>query len=425
MNDFSARNNGFALVSSLIILTILTLLVITAASRNTMDELMAGNQRDSVNAMVVAESGIEAGYAVIRKDHVKAGEFQTTDLQPYISSPLLYESVSGGTYSVTLPQVTTNGVVMNSLGNFTGAEREIEIHMEIDGEELSQHAILTNRDINALSGTPQVTGPVANIHSNADIYIQGNPNIAGDVTASGTVSATGNPSIGGNESSGADVVEIPHVYPPDFRPFATVVMTNNCKVETPQGGMIANLSGGGTWSGWSCLVNQKWMMSGNVHPGLAHEFYYVEGNVELAGNPGGIWYASFVAEGYIKVSGNAEYRSWGSGAGNDTGDYVANEILFLAGNDLMIQGTPSQIFRGIMAAHMEIHVSGNVFLEGSLVAENGLHGMGQEVQSGQTVVDLVVDNNSFEGNMTIVATPTGLIGGGNPAKMTAWRELLH
>ncbi len=390
-----------------------------------MNELMAGNQRDSVNAMVVAESGIEAGYAAVRKDYVKAGEFLTTDLQPFISSPILYESVSGGTYSVTFPEVNTGYVVMNSLGDFSGAEREIEVVIQIDGEALSQHAILTNRDINALSGTPQVTGPVANIHSNADIYIQGNPDIAGNVTASGTVSATGSPAIGGNESSGVDVVEIPHVYPPDYRPFATVVMTPNCHVETPEGNMIVNLAGGGTWAGWSCLVNQKWTMSGNVQPDLMHEFYYIEGNLELQGNPNGIWYASFVAEGYIWVSGNADYRPWGSGAGNNTGDYVANEILFLAGNDLMIQGTPSQIFTGIMAAHMELHVSGNVTIQGSLVAENGLHSMGQEVESGQTVVDLVVDNNSFEGNMTIVANLTGLIGGGNPAKMTAWRELLY
>ncbi|NNJ78094.1 MAG: hypothetical protein HKP19_02435 [Xanthomonadales bacterium] len=74
---------------------------------------------------------------------------------------------------------------------------------------------------------------------------------------------------------------------------------------------------------------------------------------------------------------------------------------------------------------MELHVSGNVFLQGSLVAENGLHGMGQEVENGQTVVDLVVDSNSFEGNMTIVGSPMGLIGGGHPMIVTAWRELLH
>ena len=58
-----------------------------------------------------------------------------------------------------------------------------------------------------------------------------------------------------------------------------------------------------------------------------------------------------------------------------------------------------------------------------IVAENGLHGAGQQVTTGQAVVDLVAENE-FEGSMVMDANGTAIIGGSNPVKVTAWRELV-
>lgn len=63
-------------------------------------------------------------------------------------------------------------------------------------------------------------------------------------------------------------------------------------------------------------------------------------------------------------------------------------------------------------------------MTGSIVAENGRHGMGQEVTTGQQVVDLVTVN-SIEGSMYMDASGTASLGGANPVKVTAWRELVH
>jgi hypothetical protein len=416
------KDTGFVLVSALILLTCLSLIVVTVTFRNTGNEVMAANQRDSVRAMTIAESGIEAGFALIRRDYVKLRQFVVDDLAPYGGSPLLAESIAGGAYSLTVPVINPDYVVISSLGDTTGAERHIEVVLEIDGNATSRYAILTEDDINALQGDPEFTGPFANIHSNSDILIEGSPDVSGTVSATGTVTIHGNPSIGA-EISGAARVDIPHVYPPAYRDYATIVFTPDCIVEQADGTAITDLSNGGTWNGWTCEVGERWVMSGNVPGELYEAFYYVEGNISLEGNPNGIWYGTFVAEGYISVSGTADYRPWGSKAGNNTGDHSANEVLFLAGNDLMVVGTPAQDLNGILAAHMEVHLSGNPTVAGSIVAENGLHGAGQEVTTGQAVVDLVVENE-FEGSMVMDASGTAIIGGGNPVKVSAWRELV-
>ncbi|MBT8064714.1 MAG: hypothetical protein KJN94_06820, partial [Gammaproteobacteria bacterium] len=332
-------------------------------------------------------------------------------------------SVSGGSFTVTVPVIDTHHVIMNSLGNVSGAEREIEIILEIDANATFQYAILTEEDIDALEGNPTIVGPYANIHSNSNVIVQGSPIVSGTVSATGSVVASGNKDIGA-QVSGAARVDIPHVYPPEYEQYATYVFTPDCLVQNSAGVTIANLGGGQRWHGWECSVNGYWAMSGNVHGELMEAFYYVKGNVKLLGNPNGTWYATIVAEGYIDVSGNAEYKPWGSKAGNNTGDHSANEILFLAGNDLRITGNPDQQFNGILAAHMEVQVAGNPFLQGSIVAENGLHAMGQEATNGQAVVDLVTQN-SIEGSMNMNAYGTAVIGGGNPVKVTGWRELVH
>jgi hypothetical protein len=72
---------------------------------------------------------------------------------------------------------------------------------------------------------------------------------------------------------------------------------------------------------------------------------------------------------------------------------------------------------------MEVGMSGNVEHTGTILAENGLHGMGQEVTTGQTYRDIVSEND-FTGNLTINGTGTGL-GAIKQLTALAWRELIH
>jgi cytoskeletal protein CcmA (bactofilin family) len=312
-------------------------------------------------------------------------------------------------------------VIMKSLGTVNGAEREIEVVMEMKPGGSAEYAILTQDDINSISGNPIITGPYADIHSNADVIISGEPQISGAVTAVGEVIVSSNPDIEGGMESGAAAIELPHIYPPEYFDYRTVLFSADCRVLNAAGAELFNASSG-KWHGWDCSSGDKWTLSVSDPGDMYHGFYYVEGNVVISGSPTGSWWdASFVTEGYIEVSGNPWIRPWGSQPLNDTGNAIANEILFYAGNDLKINGNSEQQFQGILATHMEIMVSGNPYLEGTIVAENGA---GQEITTGQLVKNLV-DQNMFNGNMYLNATGSALFGSGKQLTVTAWRELVN
>jgi hypothetical protein len=445
------RNRGAVLASTLIILVSLTLIAVTLAYRNTMDELMAANQRDAVNAMAIADSGIEEAFGIVKNNHVVNQQF-TNDLY-LLDWEVADSSLSGGEYQVTVVSCrdvdhldpssiyrtcinfdpvaepdTFEQVILKSIGTVNGAEREIEIVLEMQsaGTAIGQFAILTQEDINSISGNPIIYGPHADVHANADIIISGDPIIAGTVSAVGNIDISGNPTTGG-EVNGAGVVPIPAIVPTEYKTYATTIFTPDCKILRKVSGSfseIADLSSGDKWRGWDCSVNDKWTMSDSAPAGgLSSEFYYIEGNMVISGGPTGAWYASFVAEGYIEISGNPFFIPWASHPENDTGDPVANEILFFAGNDLKINGNPEQEFIGLLATHMEIQVSGNPFVIGAIIAENGA---GQEQQSGQEVKN-IVDKNEFNGNMTMNAAGVEMfnVGATKELTVTAWRELVY
>ena len=421
------KNSGIVLASVLVILVSLTLVALTVAQRNTMDEMMAANQRDGANALTIAESGIEAGFALVKNNYVH-NQAMKDELLQLPNNILSQDSVSGGNYLVTvIDGVADDGVVtLNSLGDFNGGVREIEIVMGMLHPGKAAYAILTSADIDGLSGSAQINGPSADVHSNSDIYV-GNlnsPGVAGTVSASGTVTAQDPTDIAGGTVNGAAQVEIPHVYPPDYLQYATVIFTADCKVMSPSGELWADIPGNGEWHGWKCNPGDYWnLSSNNPADGFFDGFYYVHGNVWINGGPDTEWPITIVTEGNIELQGNPVFVPWGSVPPNDTGDAVANEILFLAGNDIEVRGTAGATTTGIIAAHMEVSMSGNVNHTGSVLAENGLHGMGQEVTTGQAITDLAW-GNSFTGNLTINGSGTGL---GNIKQLTAtaWRELVH
>ena len=421
------KNRGIVLGGVLIILVSLTLVALTVTQRNTIDEKMAANRRDALNAMTISESGIEAGFALVKNNYVQ-GQEMTDELYELPGNVLSQDSISAGSYLVTVIDGIPNDgkATLNSVGNFNGGVREIEIVVGMRQPGRGAYAILTSDRINSIDGSATVTGPNADVHSNSDVEI-GNLSgggIDGAVSAAGTVTAHDPDQVTGGSVSGAAQVEIPHVYPPDYLQYATVIFTADCRVMSPGGVEWANIPGNGDWHGWKCKPNDSWdLSSSNPADGHFSGFYYIHSNIDITGGPAGEWAVTFVTEGYISISGNPVFRPWGSLPANDTGDAEANEILFLAGNDIDLRGTSSAEFSGIVAAHMEVSMSGNVTHTGSVLAENGAYGMGQEITTDHTYRDIVAAN-SFTGNVTINGTGTGL-GAIKQLTALAWRELIH
>lgn len=413
------RQKGTVLIIALSLLLPLTLLGAALAERGMLEEKMSASHRNASLAFMVAESGVERALLVLQgtggaddgfDDELKAGG----DLG------LNSLSIGSGTVTVTLHDNDDGDgksnhdadgrVILRAVGSALTGRRRVELLLRRSAPP-PQQAILTEKHLE-LAGDFSLSGSYANIHSNTSIRLTGHPTVDGEVSTTGTITMNGGSTITGTQTEGADPVDIPHIYPPDFRPYADYVLTADCRVLDAAGAQLDDLSLGGDWQGWSCSPGNKWMISGSATP--ADGFFYVQGNVEISGTGAGLWSTTVVAEGSIEVSGNPNYQAH---ADPDHPPWI-RDLLFVAGNDLVISGNPDQSFHGIMASHMEIHISGNVNFEGQIIAENGT---GQEVLGGQTVTDLTA-GNYFGGNATQVNNR--LSPWGYKLQRVAWRELV-
>ncbi len=426
MRASSARQRGAALIVGLVLLVPVTLVATAVAERNVFDNKMAANQRDGMRALYIAESGAEQAIANLMAN----GTWQVFNSVLADGNNLGLNDVSfgGGAYTVLLvdnddgdsnPARDADGrVILRALGNFGAANREVAVAISRQGQP-SEYAILTKKHLK-INGEMQLTGSNSRVHSNTSIEIPGNPRIDGMVSSVGSISISGSPTLGG-QNPNAPPVDIPHIYPPDFRADANFIFTKDCKVKRASDNVVLADASTGKWHGWDCASGDKWTM-GDSSPsgGLQNGFIYVEGNAVISGSPTADWNLTLVTEGYIEVSGNPNFEAFGNHATDPDATSLRPEVrdlLFVAGNDLKINGNPSQKFHGVMAAHMEVSVSGNPNYQGRIIAENGA---GQEVTTGQTPEN-IVDQNEFSGNPTQI---NNRVSPWDPVSVRriAWRE---
>ena len=71
------RSNGVALVTGLIMLTMVTLLAVTSMQSTTLQELMSSNLKDQVTAFEAAETAIRAAEEYLDSDQYNLGSFDS------------------------------------------------------------------------------------------------------------------------------------------------------------------------------------------------------------------------------------------------------------------------------------------------------------------------------------------------------------
>ncbi len=129
----ASHSRGFVLITTLVLLLSMTVLAATVAYRTVLDEYMAANQRDGIKAMVIAENGIDAGYALIEKDYVTSLSFYPGLFD--LNGPFISGESPEGYYVVNVTRdITSTGeelAVMTSVGSANGAKREIEVVLQM------------------------------------------------------------------------------------------------------------------------------------------------------------------------------------------------------------------------------------------------------------------------------------------------------
>ena len=382
------REKGAALITGLVMLLVMTVLGVAAMTSTITQEQLAGNYKRGLEAFHNSETGISDSLSQLNTIGVPVGGFDAMLAMPtYLSLSDVDANIFYSTRALDNDDgdadtaVDSDGeILLESRGSSGTALRLIRVRISLNPAGWgSNHAILTGESL-LISGNPTVIGTNNAIHSNGNIMLSGTTS-AGAVSASGTVSVPGSDENLGSITSGAADAGIPEINPADFRDAADFILGSDGRVRD-QAGVILN-PGGDPWNGWDWGVD-KWTKSDSS---VVDGTYYIESNAVLSGNPGEgaaePWHATIIAEGSIEISGNPVIATAGAAESG------IDNLLFVAGGDLKINGNANQSFEGVMAAHEQIDISGNPNLDGFIIAE------------GASDVHDYVDMNSISGDMQL------------------------
>ncbi len=405
---------GVVLPLSLLMIAILTFVGVGFLSLSFNEHKLTRLQRDDVQALYLADLGVERVKSELNKrldaDLTKTDfDFELTDNNGYVyGSNAGYDAFAIGAYQAGQYRVlvtnnndgggpnddldltvwvTTEGVVTRSGHTRTERVSALLGPTPTNFASFTMDCDPANPSTLTLNGNPTIAGSMGSIHSNCDIDVSGDATIAEDLTATDTLTIGGNPTVGGYQGDGVPLMPVPDINPADFKPYADYIMVEDAAAGTAKiydSGMnpVYDATGGGVWpgpGGWQFSGTPgdygKWQyVSDDVPAQLQDKTLYFEkaignspgvsGNVEISSNPGtaggGEWQVTILAEGHIDVSGNPDLRA------ND------DNFLLVAATDIKLGGNPlsTWVAGGIIAAHEQISISGNPELVGFTIAEN-------------------------------------------------------
>ena len=372
---------GAVLIVGLLLITVLTIVGVSAAQSNVTQQRLANNYRFSIEAMNNAEFGFISTLNVINDQKLSVGGFDDElDLNGdgILDDGLRFEVADPDRnvfFNVVIvddddgdgnPAVDSNGIVrlvsqgISSIGSTRTVDVRIGAALEVGGGYSLKRAILAEGSIE-FSGNSVFYGSNQDIHSNADIIQADHPYTGGVISAVGIVDGT--PDGGGTAESNAAYVDIPKVEPSMFAEYADYTFDSDGRIYDDAGTLIAV----GEFNGWK-FSSDKWTTVGDTVLGGMLYFRGEYGNVVIASAPGtesDRWLISILADGYIEVSGNPVLANY-----TDPDDPPAIQaIMFMSGTDLKINGNPGQVYNGILAAKEQFDISGNPFIEGAIIAE--------------------------------------------------------
>ncbi|MCU0723271.1 MAG: hypothetical protein MUC63_06605 [Planctomycetes bacterium] len=225
----------------------------------------------------------------------------------------------------------------------------------------------------ALAGAASVAGLRADVHSNGSLSLRGRCTVAGDATAAAGLTRSGAAAVGGTVDGAAPHVALPDVDPAALRGEADFVLREDGRVEDRVGAVVHDATRSGPFRGWSPEAG-GWRFGGDGQdPALARGTYYVCGDASIAGTGPSVsvgkyggggtatFFLSVIATGSVQASGNTRLQAC-----------HPDGLLFVAGGDVRITGTPSldQLFQGVVAAREQVFIGGTPEIQGAVVAQD-------------------------------------------------------
>ncbi|MGB4781880.1 hypothetical protein, partial [Candidatus Methylomirabilis sp.] len=110
--------------------------------------------------------------------------------------------------------------------------------------------------------------------------------------------------------------------------------------------------------------------------------FYFEGNATVTSGPGSDanpWNTTLIATGDINIQGKPTIQADPA--------YTVHDTLFYSGRDVEINGTPSNGYSGVIAAHEQFKLGGNGTFTGFIVGENAPNTLGSLVNANSNIVN--------------------------------------
>ncbi|OHB69481.1 MAG: hypothetical protein A2W23_04705 [Planctomycetes bacterium RBG_16_43_13] len=255
-----------------------------------------------------------------------------------------------------------------------GTQRQIEARTTYSDPLYMPDAAIVADGSFKINGAPTIDGAKGEIMTNGDLYINGNPSISVSGDAAGQVILAGNPPTPpGGWNSGVPQVPLPEIKPWEYASYADYFLTWGY-VYDKNWGLIADLSGGGSWNGfnWNSGAGEWGLQASSATIPAA---YYTYNTTRINGSGGKAAPAtlSIISTGSIVMTGGVAVQP-----------YLTN-TLFIAGGDIHIGGNGnSTTYNGLLAAHEQMKMAGTPDLLGSLLAEDAVD-FYSEVTTGSTI----------------------------------------
>ena len=378
-----SKERGVALLTTLIAIAILTVLGLALTTNGRIAFMISGNEADAIEAGYIAEAGLnharELIVALNTTDYTSlltsgdgtacnGDEFSTQATDPIAAAG---EAFGNGQYAVSVcddssdgdgdTNADSNGVVrVVSLG--TGSDNATAtLELTLGTQDLP--AVLVDGNLRLNSATT-IMGTGGSVHSNGNLHLNGSGACAQlYFSTSGTIEddPVGNTGAACDESgegnmdarAGEAAVDVPTVDFDVLKANVDYVLKDNGTIYQVSTMLTLSIGtcGCGTWS-WS---DPKWEIDSAVNGS-----FYAEDTAITIGDVSGT--ASFVADGYIEVSGNPA---------NLSPDLTVDGVSYAmaAGYDLKLNGNAATSnIEGVFYTNHQLDISGNPNINGQLIA---------------------------------------------------------
>lgn len=450
---------GVALVFVLIMLSVMTMIGLGITGIGMVAITVTTNASETANALAIADAGLSHAKKLILWQEwpsldvlLQNGAGTACDgdelADPPAGAPAGYpvnaadfipqagRAFGGGTYQVFIcddevndvdpatgalnlvPNVDVNKrIIVRSIGvGANGATATVE---QVFGSE-DLPAVIVNGNVR-VSGSPNINGAAGAIHGNGTLSVAGNACAQQYFSAVAEVPVTGSSAGGGAGCTTAGLetrpdsppLNVPVIQPDMYKAQSDYWLESDGSCYNGATGaplVCATLgwnfnAGSTTWSGGSSIL-----------PGT----YWINGNVSMSGSPGTPLTPlplTILARGFVDVTGSPRTTPDlivpGFGA-NPVG------LAIVAGTDIRLAGTSTQLFDAVYYAGHQIEVLGNPTINGQVLALNAadtVYPIG--AGAGNNLVPL-----NAAGEMVISGNPTITFGGNGVQSVRArrWRE---